>query len=100
MPFQKGQSGNPNGKKPGPNKKTTEFRATVQALLESNAENVAIWLQRVADGVDEVKPDPGRALDLLAKLAEYASPKLARTEHTGEGGGPVIVRASAHDEAL
>ena len=35
------------------------------------------------------KADPGKALDLLAKLAEFAAPKLGRVEHTGEGGGPV-----------
>jgi hypothetical protein len=82
------------GKKTGgrgpntPNKVTREFRETVRALLESNADNVAVWLQQVAEGVDG-KPDPGRALDLLAKLAEYASPKLARTEHTGADGDAI-----------
>lgn len=74
-----------------PNKVTAEFRATVQALLEQNAENVGRWLTLVAegDGTESGKPDPAKALDLLAKLAEYAAPKLGRIEHTGEGGGPV-----------
>lgn len=74
-----------------PNKATMEFRQTVTALLEKNASNVDLWLQRVADGdaTNDIKPDPGKALDLLAKLAEYAAPKLNRTEHVGEGGGPV-----------
>lgn len=81
MPFAKGQSGNPNGRKPGPTRATREFRETVTKVLEENSENVGIWLTRVAEGTDaDAKPDPGRALDLLAKLAEYASPKLARTE--------------------
>lgn len=81
MPFVKGQSGNPKGREKGPNKVTREFRDTVTRVLESNSENVGIWLTRVAEGTDaDAKPDPGRALDLLAKLAEYASPKLARTE--------------------
>lgn len=80
------------GRAPGtPNKATLEFRQTVTALLEKNASNVDLWLQRVADGdvANDVKPDPGKALDLLAKLAEYAAPKLNRTEHVGEGGGPI-----------
>lgn len=72
-----------------PNKATKEFRETVTALLSDNAPNVGLWLAQVADGHGDSKPDPGRALDLLAKLAEYAAPKLNRTEHTGEGGGPV-----------
>lgn len=72
-----------------PNKVTKDFRDTVTRVLELNADNVGLWLQQVADGAGDAKPDPGKALDLLAKLAEYAAPKLARTEHTGEGGGPV-----------
>lgn len=73
-----------------PNKVTVEFRDTVRALLEANSENVAIWLNQVAGGNgDPDKADPGRALDLLAKLAEYAAPKLARTEHVGDAAQPV-----------
>lgn len=72
-----------------PNKSTTEFRQTISALLSDNAENVAIWLKQVAEGEGDVKADPAKALDLMAKLAEYAAPKLNRTEHVGDGGGPV-----------
>lgn len=85
-----------NSRKPGPgrpkglpNKATQEFRATVQALLDENRANVSTWLAQVAEGSGDVKPDPGKALDLLSKLAEFAAPKLARTEHTGEDGGAV-----------
>ena len=74
-----------------PNKVTVEFRETVRKVLEDNAENMGVWLTAVAEGAGDSKPDPGKALDLLAKLAEYAAPKLARTEHTGEGGGPLQV---------
>lgn len=85
-----------------PNKATQEFRQTVQALLDENKENVARWLTLVAegDGTDSGKPDPGKALDLLAKLAEFAAPKLARTEVTGKDGGPVVVAAQPLDERL
>lgn len=85
-----------------PNKVTQEFRKTVQALLDENRENVSRWLTLVAegDGTDNGKPDPGKALDLLAKLAEFAAPKLARTEVTGKDGGPVVVAASTLDERL
>ena len=72
------------------NKVTAEFRETVRQLLEDNSANVGLWLAKVADGDgDSVKPDPGKALDLLAKLAEFAAPKLNRTEHVGGDGGPV-----------
>lgn len=79
------------GRAPGtPNKATKEFRDTVTKLLSDNAANVETWLEQVAQGNGETRPpDPAKALDLLAKLAEYAAPKLARTEHTGEDGGAV-----------
>ena len=86
MTFKKGQSGNPNGKPPGPNKVTKEFRETVRLVLEGNSENVGRWLTLVAegDGTENGKADPAKALDLLAKLAEFAAPKLARVEHANE----------------
>lgn len=81
MPFAPGQSGNPHGRPKGPTRATREFRDTVTKVLEQNAENVGKWLTDVAEGFGECpKPDPAKALDLMAKLAEYASPKLARTE--------------------
>jgi hypothetical protein len=81
------------GRKAGvPNKVTQEFRDTVRKLLENNAENVEIWLTQVAIGDDENKPDPKGALDILAKLAEFAAPKLARTELVGDKESPIIVQ--------
>lgn len=77
------------------NKVTAEFRETVRKLLEDNAENVGRWLTLVAegDGSESGRADPAKALDLLSKLAEFAAPKLNRTEHVGEGGGAVHVVA-------
>lgn len=74
-----------------PNKVTTEFRETVRRLLESNSENVGRWLTLVAegDGSENGRPDPAKALDLLAKLAEYAAPKLGRVEHVGDDNNPL-----------
>lgn len=76
-----------------PNRVTTEFRDTIRRLLEDNSENVGRWLESVAEGDgDSVKPDPGKALDLVAKLAEFAAPKLSRTELTGKDGGAIDIR--------
>jgi len=76
-----------------PNRSTIEFRETISALLSNNSENVQKWLAEVADGDPTVerKPDPYKALDLLAKLAEYAAPKLSRTEMTGPEGGAIQI---------
>ena len=73
-----------------PNKVNREFRETVRKLLDDNADNVGAWIAQVAQGHGENKADPAKALDLLAKLAEFAAPKLGRVEHVGEGGGPVL----------
>lgn len=75
--------GHPNlvrdGRKKGtPNKSTQTFRDTVSKLLEDNSKNVGVWLTRVAEH------DPGKALDLMAKLAEYAAPKLSKVEVSGD----------------
>ncbi len=72
-----------------PNKATKEFRETITKLLDDNAENVGTWITQVAEGHGENKADPAKALDLLAKLAEFAAPKLGRVEHTGKDGGPM-----------
>ncbi len=78
------------GRKKGvPNKSTIEFRAAVTRVLEENSQNYGKWLKQVAEGhgkgLDRVKPDPGKALDLISKLAEFAAPKLNRTEMSHSG---------------
>ena len=74
-----------------PNRSTIEFRETVQKLLDDNRENVSRWLTLVAEGDGgDLKPDPAKALDLMGKLAEFAAPKLSRTELTGAGGKDLI----------
>lgn len=80
--------GRPKG---SPNKVTREFRDTVRKLLEDNSENVGRWLLLVAegDGSENGRPDPGKALDLMAKLAEFAAPKLGRMEHVGDADRPI-----------
>ena len=67
------------GRKKGtPNKATAAFRETVTKILEDNSENIQRWLAEVA------AEDPKAAIDLITKLAEYSTPKLARTEMKAE----------------
>jgi hypothetical protein len=74
-------------KKGSPNLVTREFRETISTMLRNNAENVEQWLRNVAQGDPEngIAPDPARALELIAKLAEYAAPKMTRLEVMPEG---------------
>lgn len=55
-----------------PNKVTRDVREAIRDLLETAGPNMVEWLDRVAD------EDPGKALDLVAKFAEYVMPKLSR----------------------
>jgi len=91
--FKKGVK-KPNQGKRGPGKATTEFRQTVQMLLDENRDNLSIWLAAVAE------KEPGKALGLLKDLAEYAAPKLARHEHTGKDGEALTVNLISQDSGL
>ena len=71
------------------NRVSQEFRETILRLLDDNRENIGKWLAQVADGTIQIlengqvvgdPPNPSKALDLIAKLAEYAAPKLTRAE--------------------
>lgn len=66
------------------------FKEAITQLLEATQPNMIRWLTMVAegDGTDKGAPDPGKALDLMAKLAEYAAPKLARTIVAGDPDAP------------
>ena len=83
------------GRKPGtpktggraagvPNKATTNAREAIARLVDGNAERLQGWLDEIAE-----KKGPDVAWRCLMDVCEYHIPKLARTELTGDGGGPV-----------
>lgn len=61
-----------------PNRATADARSVFSALLENNADQAQALFDRVA------KKNPGKALDVLAKLAEFCIPKLSRSTIDGE----------------
>lgn len=66
---------NGSGRKKGtPNKITIEFKQALNNLLEFAAPQMVGWLEQIA------REDPNKAMDHVAKLAEYVHPKLARTD--------------------
>ena len=80
------------GRKPGPgrpkglaNKTTQDARAAIAAFVDNNAHRLTGWLDSVAEGDpgNDVKPNPGRAFELLQSVVEYHIPKLARVEQRG-----------------
>lgn len=69
--FVKGSGGRPKGSK---NKATQEIREAFEKLLTSNLENMTLWMTEVA------AESPDKALDYMAKFAEFTVPKLQRQE--------------------
>lgn len=82
------------GRKPGsPNKTTRDIRVAFSNLLSHAAPKLEKWLDAVADD------DPAKALDLVARIGEYCTPKLARSEVTGAGGEALIPQHSDRELA-
>ena len=91
--------GRPKG---APNKTTQAAREAIAAFVDGNAHRLTGWLDQVANGVPEadIKPNPAKAFEMFQSVVEYHIPKLARTELTGKGGGPVVIAATKLDERL
>ena len=99
----KGVTNNPRGRPPGkPNKATAEARDAIGLFVDKNAHRLTEWLDAVAEGdiENDIKANPAKAFELFQSVVEYHVPKLARTELTGAGGGPVVIAASPLDERL
>jgi hypothetical protein len=86
------------GRKKGtPNKSSTAAREAFTAFVNRNTPRMQKWLDHLANGVRDPKdrkkyliaPDPRAALSVLVSMGEFCVPKLARTELSGPGGGPI-----------
>jgi hypothetical protein len=80
-----------------PNRTTALAREAIAGFVDGNAHRLQGWLDAIA--ADE-KLGPKVAFDCFMDVVEYHVPKLARTELTGEGGGPVRIVATQQDEAI
>lgn len=77
-----------------PNKATAEARAIALRFLDrrSDEEIDALWEAAKAESAS-------KAMGMWLQAQEFVLPKLGRTEHVGEGGGPVefVVRDLAKE---
>ena len=84
--------GRPKGSK---NKVPTEIRAIFQQLLEKKLPDLEAMIEETRFGIEiektmpdgqtvvgRLNADPGKAVDLLMKAAEFCAPKLQRMEVT------------------
>jgi hypothetical protein len=92
------------GRKKGvPNKLTSVGRQAFMATFGKLEGDLEKWIRETAEGFEAVhflsdgraipylEKNPGKAADLLIRMAEYHFPKLGRTEVTGKDGGPVVL---------
>tara|TARA_R110000868_G_scaffold376148_8_gene640970 strand:+ start:785 stop:1102 length:318 start_codon:yes stop_codon:yes gene_type:complete len=78
------------GRPPGhPNKATNEARQAIALFVDSNAHRLTEWLDAVAEGSGDNKPNPAKAFELFQSVVEYHIPKLARQEVVGDEEAPV-----------
>lgn len=92
--FKKGEKRANQGKR-GPNKSTLAAREAIASFVDGNADRLQGWLDEIAEEKGALE-----AFRAFTDLLEFHVPKLARTEVTGAGGGPVVVSASPLDERL
>ena len=73
MPYPKGVTNNPHGRKPNvPNKTTAEMREAIQAFVELN-------LQKIQDDFDQL--DSVERLRILERFMQYIMPRYASQTH-------------------
>jgi len=79
MPFNS-ETASKAGKKSkrGPDSDTKKLRQAIGTFLDNNSERIEEWMDQVA------KEDPKEALKIFKDMAEYALPKLQRTELKSE----------------
>jgi hypothetical protein len=86
------------GRRPGsPNRTTALAREAIAQFVDANVPRLQGWLEDIAA---DPKHGPLAAFKCVQELLEYHIPKLQRTELTGDGGGPVVLKAGEKDQAL
>lgn len=74
-----------------PNKNTALAREAFAMFVENNVGQFQEWLDAVAN---DPKHGPKVAFEMILAVSEFYLPKLARTEHVGNGGGPLEIRTN------
>jgi len=79
MAFQKGQSGNKNGRPKGAQNKTTaEIKEIITRIVGNQLEHIEKDLDKIR------KSDPAEAMRLSSRFIDYVIPKQTRIDLEGE----------------
>lgn len=92
--WEKGKSGNPNGRPKGTGNNSTEkIKQAYTELIEGNLENIQHWLNRTAS------TDPAKALDFLIKLSPFVVPKKQQADITFENPINIVLPKKPSEES-
>ncbi len=84
------------GRKSGtPNKATRNTREAIATLIDGKVDELSSWLEEIYE-----KDGARAAFQCFIDVLEFGLPKLARTEVTGESGGPLVVALNDTDQRL
>ena len=67
------------------NKSTSHAKQAIAAFVDGNAERLNKWLDEIYE-----QDGPKDAFNCFSALLEYHIPKLARSEHVGDAGKPIV----------
>jgi hypothetical protein len=92
---------------------TADAREAFRMVYERRLEDLDRWIRETGDGYEAIhfladgtkipylEKNPGKAADILTRMAEHFVPKLGRIEHTGPEGSALelVIRDLGKDRS-